>query len=750
MPLETYRVILTRTFANSPPAPQRREGVESLKVGHSRFLSEGNSKSKWSKSPKNPENGSEDISNDEADSLSDGKGRFSPTSSHLFKLILPLEKLRLGKPRSEPPTVFLLHPSQPLSHISRLIAVSLTPDDYQSIFFRSMSPRGRRLQWSDSTDVGDFIRHAARATEFEIYIDEQRSLQVEVPTFADRTRFLRRRLERVQRELTSMEELKHRCDEEAHQGARRMAVGGFGMLVVYWGTVARLTFWDLGWDIMEPVTYLSGLSMVILGYLWFLYQGREVSYSSVLDRSISTRRQALYKAHGFDIERWVDLLGEARATRKEISLIAEDYDERRWKEREDEEGTDHQDLEELKKSLAEEKTKSSESRKSWCTHNSRRPSLQTSNVLVTQTLRQDLLYTRYPLVKRFTSISSLDTRLFIQISSRTYCADRSNMHSVYIGHGQTLWSASETAVLVAKGVPKLHTGAIGSVRAMADARAPAAPTPSSYLHSKNKMAIGTTQTLPSIPHYVPATPTTADSRSRPAVDWADLAVIDLSKAKDEEGVKALAAQARDAMREQGFFYVINHGYTSPQKNRIFDIADVPFSLVDESEKRQYVGKMLQGSFIGYKPRQYWHVDGGVPDEVENFNPVHHRNLLTTPQPEAVRPLLPELSAFARHNHLTVLHGVLRLLALGLELPEDAFTKTHGFDTDNESYVRFMKYHPRPEDAEEKAHHTWLKGHTDFGSITILWSQPVSALQILSPDGKWRWIKHVDNALVRPI
>lgn len=37
--------------------------------------------------------------------------------------------------------------------------------------------------------------------------------------------------------------------------------------------------------------------------------------------------------------------------------------------------------------------------------------------------------------------------------------------------------------------------------------------------------------------------------------------------------------------------------------------------------------------------------------------------------------------------------------------------------------------------------------TDFGSITVLWSQPVAALQIMSLDGKWRWVKHIDNALV---
>jgi isopenicillin N synthase-like dioxygenase len=36
---------------------------------------------------------------------------------------------------------------------------------------------------------------------------------------------------------------------------------------------------------------------------------------------------------------------------------------------------------------------------------------------------------------------------------------------------------------------------------------------------------------------------------------------------------------------------------------------------------------------------------------------------------------------------------------------------------------------------------------DYGTITILWSQPVAGLQILSPDGKWRWIRHIDNAIV---
>ncbi|GJE93134.1 hypothetical protein PsYK624_092930 [Phanerochaete sordida] len=348
-------------FNSNLAARKADNEAENVNVGHSRFLAESSRHSKWTDDSKVPTGTGGPDEGSDFDVLQDGKGKLSPTSSHLFKLILPLDRLQLdGKAVGGPPTVFLLHPSQPLSHISRLIVSSLGASKSPSISFTSATPRGRQLQWSESTDLGDFIRDAARAKQFELHVKEadvEKSLSVEVPSFADRTRFLRRKLEAVEQELQSMEEIKRQCDMEAHRGARRMAVGGLAMLVVYWGTVARLTFWDLGWDVMEPVTYLSGLSMVILGYLWFLYQGREVSYSSVLDRSVSSRRQALYGTRGFDIERWADLITEAKSLRKEISKIAEDYDESRWKERVDEreqaEERARKDVEEIKHAARE-------------------------------------------------------------------------------------------------------------------------------------------------------------------------------------------------------------------------------------------------------------------------------------------------------------------------------------------------------------------------------------------------------------
>ncbi|CAL1710344.1 unnamed protein product [Somion occarium] len=254
------------------------------------------------------------------------------------------------------------------------------------------------------------------------------------------------------------------------------------------------------------------------------------------------------------------------------------------------------------------------------------------------------------------------------------------------------------------------------------------------------MSSTTSAPIPDVPRHVPAPPTKEE------LEYADLAIIDLSKAATPEGRAQLATQVRDAMRDIGFLVVINHGYTQEQRDRIFDIADYTFTHVSDEEKRKYEGKpMTTGSYQGYKLPQYWHIDNGVQDRIEQYNT--NRIVSLAEHPEPIRPLLPEIREFGKYNHFNILHPILRLLALGLELPEDTFVNLFNYENPGESSLRFIKYFPRSEEDEVKTKNVWLKGHTDLGGITLLWSQPVSALQILSPDGKWRWAKHIDNALI---
>ena len=112
------------------------------------------------------------------------------------------------------------------------------------------------VRWSSSTEIGDFIRDAARGKEFAVEIEgAPEDIRVGVPSFNDRTHYLRMRLRKTSRKIMDMALVKEECDLAAHKGGQRVAMGGFGVLVAWWYVVYRLTFeTDLGWDTMEPVT----------------------------------------------------------------------------------------------------------------------------------------------------------------------------------------------------------------------------------------------------------------------------------------------------------------------------------------------------------------------------------------------------------------------------------------------------------------------------------------------------------------
>ncbi|TDL26217.1 hypothetical protein BD410DRAFT_572460 [Rickenella mellea] len=252
-----------------------------------------------------------------------------------------------SSPRNAPSSVvFLLHSGQPLSYISGLIRAenfSSTPSrktprtqnqnpnqrrdprpNEQDITFHTHIGDGRR--WSASTGIGDFLRHAAGAGSFDITIGD-RNINVNVPSFEERTQFLRASLHEKTGEIERLAHVKDACDREAHQATKRVAIAGAGILGVWWVSVGVLTFnTDLGWETMEPITYLTGLGTVISGYLWFLWHNREVSYRTVLTETTSRRQQKLYVLQGFNIDKYQELIEDVKELRKAIKRVAWDYD----------------------------------------------------------------------------------------------------------------------------------------------------------------------------------------------------------------------------------------------------------------------------------------------------------------------------------------------------------------------------------------------------------------------------------------
>jgi hypothetical protein len=122
------------------------------------------------------------------------------------------------------------------------------------------------VRWSSSTEIGDFIRDAARGQEFAIEIEgAPEEIRVGVPSFNDRTYYLRMRLRKTSRQISSLADIKEECDKAAHKAAQRVAMAGFGGIVGWWGVVYYLTFQtELGWDVMEPVTVCPDIFSCLL------------------------------------------------------------------------------------------------------------------------------------------------------------------------------------------------------------------------------------------------------------------------------------------------------------------------------------------------------------------------------------------------------------------------------------------------------------------------------------------------------
>ncbi|ERT02928.1 hypothetical protein HMPREF1624_01232 [Sporothrix schenckii ATCC 58251] len=230
------------------------------------------------------------------------------------------------------------------------------------------------------------------------------------------------------------------------------------------------------------------------------------------------------------------------------------------------------------------------------------------------------------------------------------------------------------------------------------------------------------------------------------LEWAELATLDLSTFDQPGGKEALAKQLEAAIQSVGFFYIVNFGLSQEEVDRQFAIGKSVFEL-PMPEKLTYRADLEHGGYNGYKPLGLREVTPGITDNTEIYNipkfiPAHAER----PHPAVITANRPEIEHFARHIHDHIVGKLLVLFALILELPEDALTAHHRYDELSDCHLRYMKYHHRSAADNAKLDNVWVKGHTDFGSLTLLFRQPVAALQVRGSDGGWRWVKPLDGSI----
>jgi len=131
---------------------------------------------------------------------------------------------------------------------------------------------------------------------------------------------------------------------------------------------------------------------------------------------------------------------------------------------------------------------------------------------------------------------------------------------------------------------------------------------------------------------------------------------------------------------------------------------------------------------------------GKFDNTEIYNIPKFIREFDQPHPGIVQVHRDEIEHFARYIHDEIVQKLLVLFAIILDLPPDYFLQSHRYEDRSDCHLRYMKYHRRSDQENQELENVWIKGHTDFGSLTLLFRQPVASLQVLTPEGGWKYVK----------
>lgn len=221
--------------------------------------------------------------------------------------------------------------------------------------------------------------------------------------------------------------------------------------------------------------------------------------------------------------------------------------------------------------------------------------------------------------------------------------------------------------------------------------------------------------------------------------WSELVTLDLSDFSNPGGKERLAKQLEHAVHHVGFFYVKNFGIPQEKVDQQFTLAKHFFQLPVE-EKEKYEVDYAAADYNGWRRSGRRSSASRGPDNIEMFNIPKFIDEFKGKYkyPDLVKAHLPEIEEFSKALHTNVILPLLKLFAIVLQLPdEDYLVKQHSYESRSEDHFRYMIYNKRS--AEEHAKSKGVGGHTDLGTVTLLFRQPVAGLQILGEDGKWTWV-----------
>ncbi|XP_059170259.1 calcium uniporter protein, mitochondrial-like [Physella acuta] len=123
----------------------------------------------------------------------------------------------------------------------------------------------------------------------------------------ERERELRTRLEDLNMQISPLEQKTQHLCSKASVSTNRLVWLGLGCMSLQFGILARLTWWEYSWDIMEPVTYFVTYGTSMAMYTYFILTKQEYAFPDAKDRQFLLKFYKLASKEKLDVDKYNQL-----------------------------------------------------------------------------------------------------------------------------------------------------------------------------------------------------------------------------------------------------------------------------------------------------------------------------------------------------------------------------------------------------------------------------------------------------------
>ncbi|KAG6849117.1 hypothetical protein H0H93_011178 [Arthromyces matolae] len=235
-------------------------------------------------------------------------------------------------------------------------------------------------------------------------------------------------------------------------------------------------------------------------------------------------------------------------------------------------------------------------------------------------------------------------------------------------------------------------------------------------------------------------------------------VVDFSPFLNGTDKQATAESIFKSFKDTGFVYLVNHGLPSHEIESMFSWSKKFFSLSHEEKMLAALSVSKSYRRRGYafpgltKVTQHIYDDEelakrrAIPDVKEHFAVGLEDVEPNVWFPDHVLPGFKEACLNFYWKMYDLEKSILRALAIGFNLPEDALTKVHAGP---HSLLHLIHYPSVSLEALQTNEVSRIDAHSDFGSITLLIQDNVGGLEVEDPvhPGLFRPVNPIPGSII---